>query len=57
VVPLVWRANFLLRIRFLVVFPRAQDLLLRAKHLFVAAMVFAIAPAGGSRISFFSPEF
>jgi hypothetical protein len=35
------------RFRFLVALPPAQDLLLSAKHLFVAAMVVAIAPAGG----------
>jgi AraC-like DNA-binding protein len=39
------------RIRFLVTLPPASDLLLSAKHLFVAAMVVAIAPAGGSRMS------
>jgi hypothetical protein len=36
------------------------DLLICAKHLFVAAMVGAIAPAGGSKdeqSQFFSPEF
>jgi AraC-like DNA-binding protein len=37
--------------RFLVALPPASDLLLCAKHLFVAAMVVAIAPAGGSRMS------
>jgi hypothetical protein len=36
---------------FLVALPPASDLLLCAKHLFVAAMVVAIAPAGGSRMS------
>jgi hypothetical protein len=36
--------------RFLVALPRSGDLLLFAKHLFVAAMV-AIAAAGGSRMS------
>src|SRR6266576_1322993 len=39
------------RIRFLVALPPASDLLLSAKHLFVAAMVVAIARAGGSRMS------
>jgi AraC-like DNA-binding protein len=37
--------------RFLVALPPASDLLLCAKHLFVAAMVVAIAPAEGSRMS------
>src|SRR6266550_1077937 len=39
------------RIRFLVALPPTSDLLLSAKHLFVAAMVVAIARAGGSRMS------
>src|SRR6516225_7433797 len=39
------------RFRFLVALPPASDLLLCAKHLFVAAMVVAIAPAEGSRMS------
>ena len=38
------------QIRFLVALPPVRDLLLFAKHLFVAAMV-AIAAAGGSRMS------
>ena len=37
-------------LRFLVALPPMRDLLLCAKHLFVAAMV-AIVPAGGSRMS------
>ena len=46
--------------RFLVALPPAQDLLLCAKHLFVAALVVAIAPAEGSKDEqweLFSPEF
>ena len=39
------------RFRFLVALLPASDLLLCAKHLFVAAMVVAIAPAGGLRMS------
>ena len=35
------------RFRFLVALPPERDVLLFAKHLFVAAMVVAIAPAGG----------
>jgi hypothetical protein len=45
--------------RFLVALPLASDLLLCAKHLFVAAMVVAIAPVGGSKdeqSELFSPE-
>jgi AraC-like DNA-binding protein len=38
-------------LRSLVALPPASDLLLCAKHLFVAAMVVAIAPAEGSRMS------
>ena len=48
------------RFRFLVALPPARDLLLCAKHLFVAPMVVAIAPAGGSKdeqSELFSPEF
>jgi hypothetical protein len=37
--------------RFLVALSPVSDLLFCAKHLFVAAMVVAIAPAGGSRMS------
>jgi hypothetical protein len=48
-----WSGSFCLRLsetRFLVALPPASDLLLFAKHLFVAAMV-AIAPAGSPRMS------
>jgi AraC-like DNA-binding protein len=37
--------------RFLVALPPVRDLLLCAKHLFVAAMVVAIAPVGDSKMS------
>jgi AraC-like DNA-binding protein len=40
--------------RFLVALPPVRDLLLFAKHLFVVAMVVAIAPAGSSRMSHWS---
>ena len=48
------------RFRFLVALPPAQDLLLCAKHLFVAAMVVAIVPGWGSKdeqSELFIPEF
>jgi hypothetical protein len=48
------------RITLLGRFAPAWDLLLCAKRLFVAAMVVAIAPAGGSKdeqYELFSPEF
>src|SRR5437763_6381035 len=38
-------------IRFLVALPPVRDLLLCAKHLFVAAMVVAIVPAGAQKMS------
>ena len=42
--------------RFLVALPPVLDLLLSAKHLFVAAIV-AIASVGGVKDALFSPEF